>query len=416
MGQCLVLEPPRPAIGGTSSSTAQPQGMKTPEVEAQKHGQRMWLCCNFLQEMTCAACSGRGHGLGTTTISGVHRLHGCAARQHGAPACPQGARAAALEATNSNGGRIPPFPGLRQRIPSSTRLSEMGAPAVGSPGTSATPAGGDARGQPAPASRLRRSSGLSEDGTPMAGAAELQQGAPLHQQVRCLIAHAPCLTGWAAWWSAGGSAVVTAASPGAPPTATHCLLTAWAGTASRGAAEVAAPAGLYLNQSMLPADWLLLARGWQGSAFDRQTCLTRALALCCWSTSLRRQCAACRSDQLLTGRDCCTGELVECAAARLGMLIDPTYCSLTGRVQAAAEQNSWQQALMHPGTPCHEPNASLLTTKIFQQCICRVQGPGSERSSTELDRLRQPGAGPAAEAGRLGEMQTPSALRSNVLG
>ena len=53
---------------------------------------------------------------------------------------------------------------------------------------------------------------------------------------------------------------------------------------------------------------------------------------------------------------------------------------------------------------------------VSQPLICRVQGLASERSSTELDKLRQQGAGPAAEAGRLGEKQTPTALRSNVLG
>ena len=123
-------------------------------------------------------------------------VQSCAARGDRSVACTQGARAAALEATNSNGGRIPPFPGLRQRIPSSTRLSEMGSSAVSSPGTSGMPPVSDARGQPAPASRLRRSSGFSEDGNPVTGAAELQQGglqgSLLHQQVCYLHQSTPC--------------------------------------------------------------------------------------------------------------------------------------------------------------------------------------------------------------------------------
>ncbi len=177
------------------NSAAARQGIQT----FGSRGHKAWSAkLAVLQKMSfaysCAACSGgraRGHN-----VCGAHTSTWLCCQKRQSSYCVQGARAAALEATNSNGGRIPPFPGLRQRIPSSTRLSEMGSSVVGSPGTSGMPAGGDARGQPAPASRLRRSSGLSEDGHPMAGTAELQQGGPqgslLHQQVCCLVQRAAC--------------------------------------------------------------------------------------------------------------------------------------------------------------------------------------------------------------------------------
>ncbi len=74
---------------------------------------------------------------------------------------------------------------------------------------------------------------------------------------------------------------------------------------------------------------------------------------------------------------------------------------------------------MHPKSLCLSPTPACPQLSIFQRFISPSvlwQGLTREHSSTELDKLRQPGAGPAAEASRLGEKQTPSALRSNVLG
>ena len=96
------------------------------------------------------------------------------------------------------------------------------------------------------------------------------------------------------------------------------------------------------------------------------------------------------------------------------VLIDPADCSLTGGL-SCCEQTFWQQALPLSGCSCLT-QVPACPQHLFQPFVCCVQGLTSEGSSTELDKLRQPGAGPVADASRLGEKQTPSALRSNVLG
>lgn len=56
----------------------------------------------------------------------------------------QAAREAALRAKRRNDGRIPPYPGMNSRVPSSGRLVDL-SHGHGSPGTSTPPLAGNGR-------------------------------------------------------------------------------------------------------------------------------------------------------------------------------------------------------------------------------------------------------------------------------
>ena len=59
-------------------------------------------------------------------------------------AAAQAAREAALRAKRRNDGRIPPYPGMNSRVPSSGRLVDL-SHGHGSPGTSTPPLAGNGR-------------------------------------------------------------------------------------------------------------------------------------------------------------------------------------------------------------------------------------------------------------------------------
>ena len=56
----------------------------------------------------------------------------------------QAAKAAGDQALVSNGGRVPPYPGLDHRVPSSIKLSDMGSPHQDPPALHQAPGGSNA--------------------------------------------------------------------------------------------------------------------------------------------------------------------------------------------------------------------------------------------------------------------------------